>query len=88
MSRLTGLLEKIKNMMASMKAEVPIKSIGKERICNEGIPTWKIYIWELILEHLVNGTPPSLINNNIVAHVKKFLPLKKIKELTSIWTVR
>ena len=72
MSRLTALLEKIKNMMASMKAEVPIKSIGKERICNEGIPTWTIYIWELILEHLMNGKPPSMIKNNIVADVKKF----------------
>ena len=35
MSRLTTLLEENDNMMASMKAEVPIKVIGKERIGNK-----------------------------------------------------
>ena len=88
MSCLTDLLEESENKMASMKAEIPIKVIGKERIGNKGRPTWPMYIWELILEQLVNGTPPSLINTNIVAHVKKFLPSTKIKELPSIWKIR
>ena len=44
MSHLTDLLEESKKMMASMKAEVPIKVIGEERIKNEGRPTWPIYI--------------------------------------------
>ena len=74
--------------MASLKAEVLIKVIYKERIGNKGIPTWPMYIWELVLEQLVNGTPPSLINMNIVAHVKNFSPPTKIKELPSIWTIR
>ena len=74
--------------MASMKAEVPIKIIGKERIGNKGRPAWPMYIWELILEQLVNGTPPSSINANSVPHVKKFSPPTKIKELPSIWTIR
>ena len=74
--------------MASMKAELPIKLIGKERIGDKGRPTWPMCIWELILEQLVNGTPPSSINANIVARVKKFLPSTKIKELPSIWTIR
>ena len=65
--------------MASMKAEVPIKVIGKGRIGNKGRTTWPIYIWELILEQLVNGTPPSSINANNVANVKSFSPLTNIK---------
>ena len=59
MSRLTDLLEESEKKMASMKAEVPIKVIGKERIGNKGRPTWSMYIWELILDQLVNGTPPK-----------------------------
>ena len=51
MSRLTTLLEENDNMMASMKAEVPIKVIGKERIGNKGRPTWPMYVWVLLLEH-------------------------------------
>ena len=74
--------------MISMKAEVPIKVIGKERIVNKGRPTCPMCIWELILEQLVKGTPPSLINSNIVAHVKKFLTSTKIKELPNIWKIR
>ena len=79
MSRLTDLPEESKKMMASMKAEVRIKVIGKEMIENKGRQTWPMYIWELILEQLVNGTSPSSISANIVAHVKKFSPSTKIK---------
>ena len=43
---------------------------------------------ELILEHLVNGTPPSSINANIMARVKKFSPSTKIKELPIICKIR
>ena len=45
-------------------------------------------IWELILEHLVNGTPPSSKNTNLVAYVKKVWPSIKMKELQSICTIR
>ena len=79
MSSLTDLLEESEKMMVIMKAEVPIKVIGKEKIGNKGRPTWPMYIWELILEQLVNGTPPSSINANNVAHVKNFSPLTNIK---------
>ena len=74
--------------MASMKAEVTIKVIVKERIVNKGRPTRPMVIWGLILEQLINGTPTSFIKTNIVDHVKKFSPLKNIKELPSIWKIR
>ena len=40
------------------------------------------------MEQLVNGTPPSSVNGNIVAHVKAFSPTTIVKELPSIWTIR
>ena len=88
MSLLNDLIEESEKMMADMKVGVPIKVIDKKRIGNKGRPTWPIYIWELILKQLVNGTPPSSINANIVDHVKKFLTSTKIKELPSICTIR
>ena len=45
MSCLTDLLEESEKNMAGMKAEVPIKVIGKERIGDKGIPTCPMYIW-------------------------------------------
>ena len=78
-SRLIDLLEENEKKMETLKVEVLIKLLGKERIVNKGKPTWSMYILELILEQLVNGTPPSSINANIVAHVKKVLPSTKIK---------
>ena len=44
-SCLTDLLEESEKNMASMKAEVPIKVIGKERIGDKGRPTCPMYIW-------------------------------------------
>ena len=44
MSRLTDLLEESEKKMASMKSEVPIKVIDKERIVNKVRPTWPMYI--------------------------------------------
>ena len=49
---------------------------------------WPFYMWELIIEQLVNGTPPSAVNNNIIALVKCFSPSTKISEMPSIWTIR
>ena len=46
------------------------------------------YVWELIIEQIMNGTPPSCINNNIVTMIKVFSPTTEIRELPSIWTIR
>ena len=45
-------------------------------------------MYELIMEQLVNGTPPSAISDNILSFVSTFLPNTIVKELPSIWTVR
>ena len=36
----------------------------------------------------MNGTPPTAVNKNIVAHVRRFSPQCVIKELPSVWTIR
>ena len=49
---------------------------------------WPLFVWDLLLEQLVNGTPPTAIADNLKMHVKIFSPTTKIEELPSIWTVR
>jgi hypothetical protein len=65
----------------------PIKEICKVREGRGSMSRWPFYMWELIIEQLVNGTPPSAVNNNIIALVKCFLPSTKISEMPSIWTI-
>lgn len=69
-------------------AAISFPIIEKERKGRKGRPRWPLYIYELIMEMLVKGTPPSSINGNIVAHVRSFCPTIIIKELPSIWTIR
>ena len=45
-------------------------------------------IWELIIDQLVKGTPPTSVNDNIKDFVCKFSPTTKIRELPSIWKIR
>ncbi len=66
---------------------VPIKMFGKVCQGNTGNPRWPLYVWELIIEQIVNGIPPSCINNNIVIMIKVFSPTTEIRELPSIWTI-
>ena len=47
---------------------------------------WPLFIWELIIEQIVNGTPPSSVNSNIVSMLQTFSPSTKISELPTIWT--
>ena len=75
-------------MLAEATAAVPIMVIKKQRQGLHGAPGWPVYIYELLMEQIVNGTPPSSINGNIIAHVKAFSPMTIIKELPSIWTIR
>ena len=44
-------------------------------------------MWEEIIQQIVNGSPPSAVNSNLIAHVETFSPLTEIRELPSIWTV-
>jgi hypothetical protein len=86
-----ALEEKLDTVMKELKeanAAAPIKVFGKVREGNRGNLRWPLYVWELILEQLVNGTPPSCINNNIVTMIKIFSPRTQIHDLPSIWTIR
>ena len=66
----------------------PVTIIEKERKGQKGRPRWPLYMYNLIMEMLVNGTPPSSVNDNIIAHVTSLSPTTTIKELPSIWTIR
>lgn len=64
---------------------VSVKDISKIQDSQGGTSSWSLYIWELIIEQLLTGTPPTSVNSNIVAIVKAFSPTTNIKELTRIW---
>ena len=87
-SQLEATQQKLRYADESLELAFPIKQIGKERSGNTGAMRWGHSVWELIIEQLVNGTPPSAVNQNIVAHVCRFLPKCVIKELPSVWTIR
>jgi uncharacterized protein YhaN len=65
----------------------PVKCFGKVHQGRRGATSWPHYVWELILEQLVNGTPPTSINANIVAIIQSACPTTTIRELPSIWTI-
>ena len=69
------------------EAAVPIKAIAKSRDGRGGTSSWPLYVWELIIEQLENGTPPTAINSNIISMIKTFSPTTTISELPSIWTI-
>ena len=71
-------------LLSEAEALVPIRVIEKIRVGKYGAPVWPFYIHELVMEQIVNGTPPSSINANIVANVRTFSPGTIIKELPSI----
>ena len=86
-----ALEEKLDTVLKELNeanAAVPIKVFGKACEGNRGNLRWPLYVWELILEQIVNGTPPSCINNNIVTMIKIFSPTTQIHDLPSIWTIR
>lgn len=87
-SDLDSLLQETSFCLSVADEAVPVKEISKTRDGRGGTSSCPLYIWELIIEQLVNGTPPTSVNSNIVAMVKLFSPTTKIKELPSIWTIR
>ena len=40
--------------------------VGKMRINKKGFKQWPLWLMQLTLELLVNGTPPSAVANDIV----------------------
>jgi len=81
-------LDRNNNQFQELEKAVPIKVFCKIRGGQRGATSWPHFVWELILEQLVNGTPPSSVNSNIVSFLRCFSPTTVIKELPSIWTIR
>jgi len=81
-------LDRKNNQFQELEKAVPIKVFCKIRGGQRGATSWPHFVWELILEQLVNGTPPSSVNSNIISFLHCFSPTTVIKELPSIWTIR
>jgi hypothetical protein len=81
-------LDRKNNQFQELEKAVPIKVFCKIRDGQRGATSWPHFVWELILEQLVNGTPPSSVNSNIISFLRCFSPTTVIKELPSIWTIR
>jgi len=86
-TELETLVDESASKLKELELSVPIKEIKKTQAGHGGGLLWPLYIWDLILEQLVSGTPPSSVSANIHAHVLKFSPCTKITELPSIWTI-
>ena len=75
-----------------LRKKVPYNTIQRERNFDPeakgGQQTFPPHIWSLILEQLVNRTPPTSINANIVSVVKTFSPSTKILQLPSLTSIR
>lgn len=79
---------KLRSARESINIAVPFPEIKRVRYGQRGAKQWPNYMWELIMGHLVNGTSPSAIAQNIKIDVEMFSPTTKIVELPSIWTCR
>ena len=71
------LVEESARKLEKLELSVPIKEIKKEQTGRGGSLSLSLHIWDLILEQLVNGTPPSYVSANIHAHVKIFFTIDK-----------
>jgi hypothetical protein len=81
----------VKELQVTLEQAAPVKVFGKIKggSGRRGeASSWPHFVWELILEQLVNGTPPTSVNANMVSTVRHFSPLTIIKEQPSIWTTR
>ena len=62
-------LDKKNDELQELDKAFSIKVFGKIWGGQRGAPSWPHFIWELILEQLVNGTPPTAVNANILSVV-------------------
>ena len=70
LEEMQALLDEQERCLDKLDKAVPIKVHQKTREGSKGRPRWGLDVWELIIEQLVNGTPPSAVNNNIISNVK------------------
>ena len=93
--RITELREVIEEDSYSPKQKTESNTNQKEvRKVREGgkhggNAKWPLWMLQLVLELLVNGTPPSSIPANIVSHVAIMNPNTTVKEVPSVsWICR
>jgi len=85
-SELQGQYKDQKKQLSTLR---PIPFIGKvQEKGKKGAPSWPLFVWELLLEQLVNGTLPTAVNANIWSIVERVSPGTEIRQLPSIWTVQ
>ena len=63
---LEEIYEELKKMLKENNNQLVV---GKVRINKKGFKQWPLWLTQLTLELLVNGTPPSAVANNIVSQV-------------------
>ena len=56
---LTDMYEESDKRIYKLEEAVPIKKTGKERHGSGRAYSWILLIWDMIIDQLVNGTPPS-----------------------------
>ena len=71
--------KELSKMSADFEAACPIKKIGMIGTGRGGGHHWPTHIWELILDQLVKGVPPSAVSDNIIDFVTTFSPSTKIE---------
>ena len=67
-------LMKKEDELQALQLSSPFKIFGKERGNRKGgASSWPLFVWELILEQLVNGTPPTSVNSSIISFILTIL---------------
>ena len=82
------LQKKLTRAEEALTTAAPRLKIGRQRHGNRGGRSWPHFMWEIMMEQLVNGTPPTAVNKNILTHVHHFSPECQVLELPSVWTIR
>ena len=77
-SELKELLDDSTLCLSIAEAAVPIKVIAKSRDGQGSTSSWPLYVWELIIEQPVIGTPSAAINSNIITTIKTSHPLLQL----------
>ena len=75
--------------IATLQASSYITTLQKENNNKKGgQKTLPIFMWTLILEQLVNNTPPASINSSILSVLKVFSPKTKVIDFPHLNTIR
>ena len=88
LGEMNNLLEESQKKISELETAAPIKEVKRVRKGRGGVSVWPTYMWDVIMEQLVNGTPPSAVHDNINLHIDVFAPGTAIHELPSLWTIR